>query len=242
MCYICYSKVLYVSDTRQPGSVAKVFTNGHGLDGPWGMVSGKTCFIPKSIRQKPINLSLSDVLLIFCASQHIFYITLYACILCWSKESKWKRGQFPLILHFVSNKEFLDIHRLIHVVHIIEGICIFLRLWLVWYISLLGQVFQGVFCIVISIYCSNHKNKCWKAALTCDKPKADLVNSDVDVSKPHRLVGVGHLIHLDCIPISIINFLLWILEFSIMNSWRLSLHISTYWFTVEFCIIQLNLP
>lgn len=29
-----------MKDTRQSGSVAETFTQGHGLDGPWGMVSG----------------------------------------------------------------------------------------------------------------------------------------------------------------------------------------------------------
>ncbi|KXJ07488.1 Serine/threonine-protein kinase PknD [Exaiptasia diaphana] len=35
-------QVLYVSDTRQSGSVVRIFTSGHGLDGPWGMVSDGT--------------------------------------------------------------------------------------------------------------------------------------------------------------------------------------------------------
>ena len=34
-------QVLYVADTRQIGSPAVTFTQGHGLDGPWGMVAGK---------------------------------------------------------------------------------------------------------------------------------------------------------------------------------------------------------
>lgn len=34
-------QVLYVADTRQMGSPAVTFTQGHGLDGPWGMVAGK---------------------------------------------------------------------------------------------------------------------------------------------------------------------------------------------------------
>lgn len=32
-------QVLYVADTRQIGSPAVTFTQGHGLDGPWGMVA-----------------------------------------------------------------------------------------------------------------------------------------------------------------------------------------------------------
>ena len=31
-----------MSDTRQPGIPAVTFTQGHGLDGPWGMVAGET--------------------------------------------------------------------------------------------------------------------------------------------------------------------------------------------------------
>ncbi|KAK3710141.1 hypothetical protein QZH41_010538, partial [Actinostola sp. cb2023] len=31
--------VLYVSDTRKSGSFATTFASGHGLDGPWGMVT-----------------------------------------------------------------------------------------------------------------------------------------------------------------------------------------------------------
>ena len=34
-------QVLYVTDTRVKGSPAMTFTQGHGLDGPWGMVAGK---------------------------------------------------------------------------------------------------------------------------------------------------------------------------------------------------------
>ena len=34
-------QVLYVADTRQKGSPAVTFAQGHGLDGPWGMVAGK---------------------------------------------------------------------------------------------------------------------------------------------------------------------------------------------------------
>ena len=30
-----------MADTRQIGSPAVTFTQGHGLDGPWGMVAGK---------------------------------------------------------------------------------------------------------------------------------------------------------------------------------------------------------
>ena len=33
-----------MSDTRQPGIPAVTFTQGHGLDGPWGMVAGKTAY------------------------------------------------------------------------------------------------------------------------------------------------------------------------------------------------------
>ena len=35
-------QVLFVADTRQTGIPAVTFTQGHGLDGPWGMVAGKT--------------------------------------------------------------------------------------------------------------------------------------------------------------------------------------------------------
>ena len=30
-----------MADTRQAGIPAVTFTQGHGLDGPWGMVAGK---------------------------------------------------------------------------------------------------------------------------------------------------------------------------------------------------------
>lgn len=30
-----------MADTRQIGSPAVTFTQGHGLDGPWGMVAGE---------------------------------------------------------------------------------------------------------------------------------------------------------------------------------------------------------
>lgn len=33
--------MLFVADTRQTGTPAVTFTQGHGLDGPWGMVAGK---------------------------------------------------------------------------------------------------------------------------------------------------------------------------------------------------------
>lgn len=35
-------QVLFVADTRQTGIPAVTFTQGHGLDGPWGMVAGRT--------------------------------------------------------------------------------------------------------------------------------------------------------------------------------------------------------
>ena len=38
-----------MEDTRRIGSVAKTFTQGHGLDGPWGMVSGLACCFVNSI-------------------------------------------------------------------------------------------------------------------------------------------------------------------------------------------------
>ena len=32
--------MLHVEDTRHAGSAAVTFAQGHGLDGPWGMVTG----------------------------------------------------------------------------------------------------------------------------------------------------------------------------------------------------------
>jgi len=43
-------QVLFVSDTRQSGVPAVTFTQGHGLDGPWGMVASRiVCFLENSI-------------------------------------------------------------------------------------------------------------------------------------------------------------------------------------------------
>lgn len=43
-------QVLFVSDTRQTGVPAVTFTQGHGLDGPWGMVASRiVCCLKNSI-------------------------------------------------------------------------------------------------------------------------------------------------------------------------------------------------
>jgi len=38
-----------VTDTRVKGSPAVTFTQGHGLDGPWGMVAGKKQCVRNSL-------------------------------------------------------------------------------------------------------------------------------------------------------------------------------------------------
>ena len=38
-----------MTDTRVKGSPAVTFTQGHGLDGPWGMVAGKRQCVHNSL-------------------------------------------------------------------------------------------------------------------------------------------------------------------------------------------------
>ena len=49
-------QVLFVADTRQTGTPAVTFTQGHGLDGPWGMVAGETHHNKKRLALKPKTL------------------------------------------------------------------------------------------------------------------------------------------------------------------------------------------
>ena len=57
-----------MTDTRVKGSPAMTFTQGHGLDGPWGMVAGKKQCLYNSLYvlisvtcEQVTSMSLGDV-------------------------------------------------------------------------------------------------------------------------------------------------------------------------------------